>query len=50
MTNVKMFMFARWVSTCYADDHIDEKKILVTPDHPEAMSVLNREDGEWWKK
>ena len=36
--NVKMFLFARWISTCCADVHID------------GMSVLNKESGEWWKK
>ena len=49
---VKMFLFARWISTCYADEHLDDK--MRYTDNPEfdsstAMSVLNREDGKWWK-
>ena len=46
-------LFARWISTCYADTHIDENHI---DQHTEghnpstALSVLNREDGNWWKK
>jgi hypothetical protein len=48
-----MFLFARWISTCYADEHIDEQlRYVDNPDFDSstAMSVLNREDGEWWKK
>lgn len=50
--NVKMFLFARWISTCYADIHLDSK---MKSEHDEgfnpgeAISVLNRENGEWWK-
>jgi hypothetical protein len=49
---VKMFLFARWIATCYADEHCDDK--MVSQHEPEfnpkeSMSVLNREKGEWWK-
>lgn len=50
---VKMFLFARWIATCYADTHLDEKK---RSEHDKgfnqsnSMSVLNREDGYWYKK
>jgi len=51
--NVKMFLFARWIATCYADEHVDDK--MVSQHEKEynqwdAMSVLNRETGHWWKK
>lgn len=36
-SGVKMFLFARWISTCYADTEVD------------GLSVLNAESGEWWK-
>jgi len=52
MENVKMFLFGRWISTCYADEHIDDN-MLSQHDEGfeafEAMSVLNRESGHWWK-
>ncbi len=25
MEDVKMMLFARWLSTCYADEHLDDK-------------------------
>ena len=37
--NVRMFLFARWMSTCYADT-CDVNR----------LSVLNTESGEWWKE
>lgn len=48
-----MFLFARWISTCYADEHCDDK--MVSQHEPkfnpkEAMSVLNRENGYWWRE
>jgi hypothetical protein len=52
-TNVKMFLFARWIATCYADEHLDKN---MKSQHEkgfkeeEAMSVLNRESGEWYKE
>lgn len=52
MENTKMFLFARWVSTCYADAHLDDKMRHVDNsdfDELTSMSVLNRVDGEWWK-
>lgn len=50
--NIKMFMFARWISTCYADTHLDTHKKCEHDEgfnSAEAISVLNREDGAWWK-
>jgi len=50
---VKMFLFARWIATCYADTHLDGK---MKCEHDEgfnssdAMSVLNRENGYWYKE
>ena len=38
---------------CLADEHIDENNNHTTNenfDATTAMSVLNREDGFWWKK
>ena len=52
MEKVKMFLFARWMATCYADTHLDEK---MKCEYDEgftsscSMSVLNREDGYWYK-
>jgi hypothetical protein len=51
--NVKMFLFARWISTCYADEHLDQEKrpsTLPGFNTSQAISVLNREDGYWWKE
>lgn len=48
----KMFLFARWIATCYADEHIDDNMISQHEEgfNPcEAISVLNRESGYWWK-
>lgn len=48
-----MFLFARWMATQYADEHIDSEGRSAQDFnfHPEdGMSVLNRENGEWWKK
>lgn len=52
MERVKMFLFARWIATCYADEHCDNKMISQHEpefDGSEAMSVLNRESGFWWQ-
>lgn len=49
----KLFLFARWMSINYADDHIDtQKRHTSDPDcnFNEVMSVLNLENGDWWKK
>lgn len=51
--NIKMNLFARWISICYADEHLDEKMRYQGDcgfDSSSAMSVLNRENGIWWKK
>ena len=53
MKSAKTLLFARWISTCYADEHLDEKKRYTDNenfDKSTAISVLNREDGYWWKK
>ena len=53
MDEVKMFLFARWISTCYADTHLDSN---LKCEHDkgfngsEAISVLNRETGYWYKE
>lgn len=50
---VKAILFARWISICYADEHLDES---LRDQHTEgfdpqtALSVLNRQDGHWWKQ
>jgi len=47
----KMFLFARWISMIYADEHLDDNmKYQGDPDFnpKEGMSVLNRESGNWW--
>jgi hypothetical protein len=53
MENAKIFLFTRWISTCYADEHLDNKMRHTSSecfDASAAMSVLNKEDGHWWKK
>lgn len=53
MDEVKMFLFARWIATCYADSHLDSE---MKCDHDfgfkesESLSVLNRETGHWYKQ
>ena len=52
-TNTKMFLFSRWLATCYADTHIDDN--MKTEDDlgfnpSDAMSVLNRETGYWYSE
>jgi len=53
MDEVKMFLFARWIATCYADEHLDEKMRYTDNENFDvttAMSILNRETGHWYKK
>lgn len=53
MENVKMFLFARWIATCYADTHLDENKKCESDkgfNSKNKISVLNRENGYWYKK
>lgn len=53
MDDVKMFLFARWISTCYADEHLDEEMRHSTEkgyDSKTAISVLNRKNGYWYKE
>ncbi len=53
INEVKMFLFARWIATCYADTHLDSK---MKCEHDkgfkksESISLLNRETGHWYKK
>jgi len=52
LREAKMMMFARWISTCYADSHIDSNGKSEADygfNFSSAMSVLNRKDGKWWK-
>ncbi len=51
--SVKMFMFARWIATLYADERIDKNGLCQTDekfDQSSALSLLNIKDGEWWKQ
>lgn len=51
MNEVKMFLFARWIATCYADTHLDSKMKCEHDEgfkSSEAISVLNRETGYWY--
>ena len=51
--NVKMFLFGRWMSTCYADTLMDENGISdLEPgfDGSTAGNLLNMTKGDWWKK
>ena len=53
MDEVKMFLFARWIATCYADTHLDSKMKCKHDEgfkESEAISVLNRETGYWYKE
>lgn len=53
MEEVKMFLFARWIASCYADAYIDEKMRYsdnVDFDSKTAISVLIRETGYWYKE
>ena len=49
--NAEMFLFARWISTSYADEHIDLKgrsQYDENFDSQNYMSALNMKDGYWW--
>jgi len=53
MEEVKMFLFARWIAICYADTHLDENMKCQYDEEfksSEAISVLNREDGYWYRE
>ncbi|MCK9279206.1 MAG: hypothetical protein M0P71_01070 [Melioribacteraceae bacterium] len=50
--DIKMFLFGRWIATCYADELMDKNGM--TNHNPgfkreEALSVLNMTGGSWWK-
>jgi len=49
--NTKMFLFARYLATCYADEHMNangKSQHDMEYDPAEGMSVLNLEDGYWY--
>jgi len=48
MEQVKMLLFARWIATNYADVRNDSEGNVIPDDA--GISVLNTENGEWWKK
>jgi len=51
--DVKAFLFARWLATCYADELMDANmchSATVGYDPSTALSVLNRESGHWYKE
>jgi len=53
MDEVRMYLFARWIASCYADEHLDEKMRYsdnVDYDSTTERSVLNRQTGNWYKK
>lgn len=53
LLNVRAMLFARWISTCYADEHLDKNMRHQSElgfDEKSAMSVLTCESGSWWKK
>ena len=48
-----MFLFARWISTCYADTRLDKNGKCEYDkdfDTDSALSVLNSESGTWWRR
>lgn len=49
--DVKAFLFARWISTCYADEKVDSRmRAISDPDFDisTASTLLNSADGKWW--
>ncbi len=53
MEKVKILLFAKWIATCYADTHMDDKGRTENDmdfNSKNAICVLNREKGEWWKE
>ena len=49
--NSKMFLFSRWLATCYADEHVDgdmKSQHDFGYNSYDSMSVLNRETGYWY--
>jgi hypothetical protein len=53
MDEVKMYLFVRWISTCYADIKIDNKGKSSNDlgfDNSDALSLLNVKDGYWYKE
>lgn len=53
LNKTESFLFARWIATCYADEHLDSSmkdQHTYGFNEMDSMSVLNRESGIWWKK
>jgi hypothetical protein len=53
MDEIKMFLFARWIASCYADTHLDSKMKCDYDEgfkNSEAISVLNRQTGHWYRE
>jgi hypothetical protein len=53
MNDLKALLFARWLSMCYADTHLDSKMRCEHDmgfDQSDATSCLNRETGHWFKE
>lgn len=51
--NTKAILFARWLATSYADEYLDENmrhSSDIDFDNNTALSVLNRENGEWYEE
>jgi uncharacterized protein YwqG len=48
---LKIFWFSRWISTSYADEHLDKNMKHQSEegfDRTSELSVLNRETGYWY--
>lgn len=51
--NVRMCLFARWISTCYAVSNLDGKMVCDDNEYDDKKgykSLLNMKDGEWYKE
>jgi len=50
---VKLILFARWLANCYADTHEDSRgktEYEIGYNSEDALSILNRETGQWYKE
>lgn len=51
--NIKLFLFGRWISICYAETHLNfsgKTEMDFGFDRTNNLSVLNMTDGNWWKQ
>lgn len=51
--DVKAFMFARWITTCYGSELLDDEGVHSSEElfNPKtAGSLLNKSKGIWWKE